>query len=237
MYEDENTLIIKAAKDKEAMEKLLEENKGLIWSVIRKFSGRGYELEDLYQIGCIGFIKSIRRFDFKFGVKLSTYAVPYILGEIKKFIRDDGIIKVSRNIKELGIKIREIEREYFLKYGEWITSKELSKILEISEEDIITARMASKMPESINSEFQKDDTKDRLEKISSGQDEQANLIDKLAISELVEALNERDKEIIKLRFYKGKTQTQVAEKLGISQVQVSRIEKRILVEMKGKLSV
>lgn len=237
MYESENTLIIKAAKDEKAMGKLLEENTGLIWSITRKFSGRGYELEDLYQIGCIGFIKAIRRFDFKFGVKLSTYVVPYVLGEIKKFIRDDGIIKVSRNIKELGTKIREVEREYFLKNGEWISIKELAKILDVKEEEILQAREASKKPESINVEFQKDDTKDRLEKISSGQDEQSNLIDRLAISELVEALNERDKEIIKLRFYKGKTQTQVAKKIGISQVQVSRIEKRILGEMKGKLSV
>ena len=237
MYESENTLIIKAAKDEKAMGKLLEENTGLIWSITRKFSGRGYELEDLYQIGCIGFIKAIRRFDFKFGVKLSTYVVPYVLGEIKKFIRDDGIIKVSRNIKELGTKIREVEREYFLKNGEWISIKELAKILDVKEEEILQAREASKKPESINVEFQKDDTKDRLEKISSGQDEQSNLIDRLAISELVEALNERDKEIIKLRFYKGKTQTQVAKKIGISQVQVSRIEKRILGEMKGNLSV
>lgn len=237
MYENENTLIIKAAKDEKAMEKLLEENAGLIWSITRKFSGRGYELEDLYQIACIGFIKAIRRFDFAFGVKLSTYVVPYVLGEIKKFIRDDGIIKVSRNIKELGTKIREVEREYFLKTGEWISSKEIARILNVREQEVLQAKEASKNPESINSEFYKDDTKDRLEKISSGQDEQANLIDRLAIKELVEALNERDKEIIKLRFYKGKTQMQVAKKIGISQVQVSRIEKRILGELKGKLSV
>ena len=236
MYENESTLIIKAAKDKKAMEKLLEDNVGLIWSIVKRFIGRGYDAEDLYQIGCIGFIKAIRRFDCNFGVKLSTYAVPYILGEIKKFIRDDGIIKVSRNIKELGLKIREIEREYFLETGELINVKQVSKILGVKEEIILEALKASKRPESINVEFQKNDTKDRAEKISSGQDEQATIIDKLAINELVNALNVRDKEIIKLRFYSEKTQTQVAKMLGISQVQVSRIEKRILKDFKEKLT-
>ena len=148
-----------------------------------------------------------------------------------------GIIKVSRNIKELGIKIREIEREYFLKYGELISAKSLAEILNVTEDEVLLALDASRKPESINIDFKNDNTKDRMEKISSGQDEQASLIDKLAISELVEALNERDKEIIKLRFYKEKTQTQVAKIMGISQVQVSRIEKRILNELKGKLSV
>lgn len=144
-----------------------------------------------------------------------------------------GIIKVSRNIKELGIKIKEVEREHFLKYGEIISAKEIAKILNVTEDEVLIALDASKKPESINFEFNK---KDRAEKISSGQDEQAQIIDRLAVIELVEALNERDKEIIKLRFYKEKTQTQVAKMIGISQVQVSRIEKRILKDFKKKLS-
>lgn len=148
-----------------------------------------------------------------------------------------GIIKVSRNIKELGLKIREVEREYFLKYGEIISTKELSKILNVTEDEILLALDASRKPESINLDLKNDSTKDRLEKISSGQDEQAKIVDKLAISELVEALNEREKKIIKLRFYNEKTQTQVAKIIGISQVQVSRIEKRILNEFKEKLIV
>ena len=148
-----------------------------------------------------------------------------------------GIIKVSRNIKELGLKIREVEREYFLKYGEIISTKELSKILNVTEDEILLALDASRKPESINLELKNNSTKDRLEKISSGQDEQAKIVDKLAISELVEALNEREKKIIKLRFYNEKTQTQVAKIIGISQVQVSRIEKRILNEFKEKLIV
>ena len=148
-----------------------------------------------------------------------------------------GIIKVSRNIKELGMKIREIEREYFLKYGESISAKQLAEILSVTEEEVLLALDASKRPESINLEIQNDNNKERLDKMSSGKDEQAQLIDKLAVNELVEALNVRDKEIIKLRFYHEKTQTQVAKIMGISQVQVSRIEKRILRELKGKLSV
>lgn len=148
-----------------------------------------------------------------------------------------GIIKVSRNIKELGIKIREVEREYFLKYGEGVSAKQLAEILSVTEDEVLLALDASRKPESINVEFQNENTKDRIEKISSGQDEQGQIVDKLAISELIEALNVRDREIIKLRFYKEKTQTQVAKIMGISQVQVSRIEKRILNEFKGKLSV
>ena len=147
-----------------------------------------------------------------------------------------GIIKVSRNIKELGIKVKEVEREYFLKHGETASTKQIAEILDITEDEILLALDASRKPESINLFFN-NTGKDRLEKISSGQDEQSKIIDKLAVSELVEALNERDKEIIKLRFYKEKTQTQVAKIIGISQVQVSRIEKRILKELKGKLSV
>lgn len=148
-----------------------------------------------------------------------------------------GIIKVSRNVKELGLKIREVERDYFIKYGEKISAKQIAEILSVTEDEVLLALDASKKPESIHTEFQNDNTKERIEKISSGKDEQEQIVDKLAIDELVEALNVRDKEIIKLRFYKEKTQTQVANIMGISQVQVSRIEKKILKDFKVKLSV
>ena len=147
-----------------------------------------------------------------------------------------GIIKVSRNVKELGLKIREVERDYFIKYGEKISAKQIAEILSVTEDEVLLALDASKKPESIHTEFQNDNTKERIEKISSGKDEQEQIVDKLAIDELVEALNVRDKEIIKLRFYKEKTQTQVANIMGISQVQVSRIEKKILKDFKVKLS-
>ena len=238
MHEIESTLIFEAARGNEKkMEELINKNVGLIWSIVKRFIGRGYETEDLYQIACMGFIKAIKRFDFKYEVKLSTYAVPYILGEIKKFIRDDGIIKVSRRIKELGMKIRQIEKEYFIKNGESISVKKMAEILNVSEEEVLSAIDAGKQVESINEEVYEEGSCEKIERIVADSDEQSKLIDKLTITELVEALNMRDKEVIKLRFYKEKTQTQVAKILGISQVQVSRIEKRILNELKSKLLV
>lgn len=150
MGEEEKDLIRKAQNgDKYELQKLIEKNNGLIWSIVKRFSGRGYETEDLYQIGCEGFIKSIKRFDLNFEVKLSTYAVPYMLGEIKRYIRDDGPVKVSRSIKELGIKINELKKEYFYKKGEDITIKQLEKELNSSKEDIILAMEATNNIESI----------------------------------------------------------------------------------------
>lgn len=234
---EKNEAMLKGASlgNSKALEKMIELNNGLIWSIAKRFTGRGYELEDLYQIGCIGMIKSIKKFDFKFGVKFSTYAVPYILGEIKKFLRDDGIIKISRSIKELGIKIKEIEKEYVLKKGESISVKKLSDLLKVSEVDIVSAIEASKQVESINEEVYEDGKSTKIDKIVSDRDEQGKIIDKIVLNEMVNSLKERDKKIIVLRFYKEKTQTQVAKILGISQVQVSRIEKRILKDLKNKL--
>lgn len=234
---EKNEAMLKGASlgNSKTLEKMIELNNGLIWSIAKRFTGRGYELEDLYQIGCIGMIKSIKKFDFKFGVKFSTYAVPYILGEIKKFLRDDGIIKVSRSIKELGIKIKEIEKEYVLKKGESISVKKLSDLLKVPEVDIVSAIEASKQVESINEEVYEDGKSTKIDKIVSNRDEQGKIIDKIVLNEMVNSLKERDKKIIVLRFYKEKTQTQVAKILGISQVQVSRIEKRILKDLKNKL--
>jgi RNA polymerase sporulation-specific sigma factor len=190
MYENNNILVEEASNgNTEKMEILINQNIGLIWSIVKKFIGRGYETEDLYQIACIGFIKATKRFDKKYKVKFSTYAVPYIFGEIKKFIRDDGLIKISRSIKELGFKV---------------------------------------FTESIDEEVYE-------KKVSDGFDEQTKIIDKITIEELIKTLNTRDKQIINLRFYNEKTQIQVAKILGISQVQVSRIEKRILRDFKEKL--
>ena len=123
------------------MENLIKQNNGLIWSIVKRFSGRGYELEDLYQIGCVGFIKSIQRFDVNFDVKLSTYAVPYMIGEIKRHIRDDGPVKVSRSIKELSIKIKELQKEYFYKKGEEISINQIAKELKIAKEDVVLKRV------------------------------------------------------------------------------------------------
>ncbi len=221
------------------MEKLIKENNGLIWSIVKRFNGRGYELEDLYQIGCVGFIKSIKRFDLSFDVKLSTYAVPYMIGEIKRHIRDDGPVKVSRSIKELSIKIRELQKEYFYKKGEEITISQMAKELKTSEEDIVLAMESSNSIESIeNSTYtnQKDGNSiSLLETLSNQQNEEEMITNKLTVSQLIENLETRDKEIILLRFYKEKTQAQVAKILGITQVQVSRIERKILESMRSKL--
>ncbi len=213
---------------------------GLIWSIVRRFNGRGYELEDLYQIGCIGFIKSIKRFDTNFDVKLSTYAVPYMIGEIKRYIRDDGPIKISRSIKELGNKIKELEREYLIKKGKEITEEEIQKELKVSKEDILLAKEATTNIESIDNAIytnEKDgNTINLIERISNNKDEEEILTNKIVVKDLINELETRDKEVIVLRFFKEKTQSQVAKILGVTQVQVSRIERRILNSMKMKLS-
>lgn len=201
---------------------------------------RGYEVEDLYQIGCIGFIKSIKRFDTNFEVKLSTYSVPYILGEIKRFIRDDGPIKVSRSIKELNVKIQELKKHYLITKGREITIEEIAKELKVDKDDIIIAMESNNSIESIEGTSNQSDKEGKklsiLDKISTGKNEEEIITNKIVIKQLLKELDERDREIILLRFFKEKTQTEVARILGISQVQVSRIERKILDKMKNKLT-
>lgn len=242
MYENDMKIIEKAQNgSKEDMTKLLEDNNGLIWSIVRRFSGRGYEIEDLYQIGSIGFIKAIQRFDTNFEVRLSTYAVPYILGEIKRFIRDDGPIKVSRSIKELNVKIVELQKEYFNKHGRDITLDEISRELKISKEEITMALDSTRPVDSIENAKYTDSKTDKtvsiLEQISTGKDEETEITNRLAIKNLINELDDKEKEIIMLRYYKQKTQMQVSKIMGITQVQVSRIERKILDNMRRKLSV
>jgi len=238
MYEIETEDIIKAQnKSEEALSKIVEANTGLIWSIVKRFSGRGYAQEDLYQIGCIGLIKAIQRFDTSYNVKISTYAVPYILGEIKRFIRDDGPIKISRSIKELATKINEIQRQHINKTGEELQIIELAEKLEVTKEEIVVALDAIRRPESIDEEiYDEVGGETKISKLSTNKDETGNIINKLCIQELINDLEEREKKIIILRYFKGKTQTEVAKKLGITQVQVSRIEKKILTEMRQKIA-
>lgn len=234
----ETDLIIKAKNgDKNALEKIINDNSGLVWSIVKRFLGRGYEKDDLYQIGCIGFIKSIQRFDISLEYKLSTFAVPYILGEIKKFFRDDGIIKVSRNIKQLSIKIREIENKYLNETGNSIPISKLSEMLNVTEEQIYIAMDSVKQVESINDEAFIDGGKEKIETIIVDENIQEKIVDKITIKQLIDKLDLREKQIINLRYFKDKTQMQVAKILGISQVQVSRIEKKILKNMKESLVV
>lgn len=239
VYENNIEDIIEAQNgNQEKMTKLVEENNGLIWSIVKRFKDRGYELEDLYQIGSIGFIKSIKRFDTSFEVKLSTYAVPYILGEIKRFIRDDGSVKVSRSIKELAAKIKDIQSKYLKEIGEEINITEIAKQLKMPKEEIAVALDSLKPTISIYDDSYTNDEGgiSFLDTLSTNVDEAETLTNKLTIKEMITNLEQREKEIILLRYYKNKTQTEVAKILGISQVQVSRIEKKILNSMKLKLA-
>ena len=242
MYEQDMKIIENAQSgSKDDMTRLIEENNGLIWSIVRRFNGRGYDIEDLYQIGCIGFIKAIQRFDTSFEVRLSTYAVPYILGEIKRYIRDDGPIKVSRSIKELNIKIIELQKEYLNKYGKEITLEQLAKELKTSKEDIAMALDSARPVNSIEDSQYRDNKTDKtislIDQLSSGKDEENEITNRIAIKKLISELKDNEKEVILLRYYKGKTQMQVAKILGITQVQVSRIERKVLDNMKRKLTV
>lgn len=238
-YENNVKDIIEAQNgNQDAMEMLIENNKGLVWSIVKRFSGRGYELDDLYQIACIGFIKSIKRFNTSFDVRLSTYAVPYILGEIKRYIQNDGPIKVSRSLKELNAKIDVVEKEYFKRNGREIGLEELSKELKVSKEEI-TLALDSKNPVNSIYEMQGNDDEDGLnllDKLSTNMDEQNLITNKIAISQLINDLGEKEKQVILLRYYRGRTQTEVAKIIGVTQVQISRIEKRVLDSMKKKLT-
>ena len=242
MCEEDIQKIEKAQSgDKNALEELIEENNGLIWSIVKRFYGRGHEPEDLYQIGCLGFIKSIKRFNTDFEVKLSTYAVPYMIGEIKRYIRDDGPVKVSRSIKDLGIKIRELQREKMNKQGKEPKIQEIAKELNVDLDDVILAMEATNSVESIEGtkHINNKDGKSisLLDTLSTEKNEEETITNKLAIGQLIKDLKDREKEIILLRYYKEKTQAQVAKILGISQVQVSRLERKILENMRRKMTM
>ena len=242
MYENDMKIIERAQNgSKDDMTKLIQDNSRLVWSIVRRFNGRGYDTEDLYQIGSIGLIKAIQRFDTNFEVRLSTYAVPYILGEIKRFIRDDGPIKISRSIKELNIKIKELQKEYLEKYGKEITLEEIAKELKTSKEEITMALDSARPVNSIEDSMYRDNKTDKtislIEQLSTGKDEETEITNRITIKKLISELKDKEKEVILLRYYKGKTQMQVSRILGITQVQVSRIERRVLENMKRKLSV
>ena len=242
MYENDMKIIERAQNgSKEDMTKLIEDNSRLVWSIVRRFNGRGYDIEDLYQIGSIGLIKAIQRFDTSFEVRLSTYAVPYILGEIKRFIRDDGPVKVSRSIKELAYKVIEVQKQYIQKNGKEITLEQLAKELKTSKEDIAMALDSARPVNSIEDSQYRDNKTDKtislIDQLSSGKDEENEITNRITIKKLISELKDNEKEVILLRYYKGKTQMQVAKILGITQVQVSRIERKVLDNMKRKLTV
>lgn len=229
--EDIYELIIRAQKgDRDATTQIIEKNSGLIWSVVRKFSNRGVESEDLFQLGAIGILKCVNKFDMNYQVKFSTYAVPMIMGEIRRFLRDDGLIKISRPIKELSIRVKYAEENFLKDNDRAPTLMELSKILDANIEDIIVAMESNREVESINgSAFKSEDSKITLEeKITDKSNTEENLINKLVLNQIIEKLDDKEKQVIRLRYYNDKTQSEVATIVGVSQVQISRIEKKIL---------
>ena len=220
--------------DKEAREQVITENIPLVWSIVRRFACRGQELQDLFQIGSIGLMKAIDKFDNGFDVKFSTYAVPMITGEIKRFLRDDGMIKVSRSLKETAGKVRMAQESLSKQLGREPTIEEIGEELDMEIEDIAMAVSANSEVESLYKTIYQGDGSaiyliDKLELMS---DEEENLLNKIALQRVMDTLDGKDKELIELRYYMNWTQTDIAKKFGISQVQVSRLEKKILKKMR-----
>lgn len=222
------------AGDKEAKEQLMKMHSGLIWNVVRRFMGRGYETEDLYQIGAIGLIRAIDKFDFEYEVQFSTYAVPLISGEIKRFLRDDGMIKVSRTLKENQWKIKKAMEILRYKNGREATVEEIAGELSMEPEEIMLSMEAEVEIESMEQSIYAKDGKEisLKDRLAADKNEQEELMNRLFLQQLLGTLEERDRMLIELRYFQNKTQNQVAELLGISQVQVSRLEKKILRRMK-----
>jgi len=222
--------------DQEARNLIVEKNMRLVWSVVQRFLNRGYDPDDLFQIGCIGLLKSVDKFDLSYDVKFSTYAVPMIIGEIQRFIRDDGTIKVSRSLKETGNKIRRAKDELTKELGRAPTIHELEKYLEIPTEEILLAQEAIMTPTSIHETVYENDG-DPITLLDQISDDNDKWFDKIALREAIEGLEEREKLIVYLRYFKDQTQSEVASRLGISQVQVSRLEKKILKQIKDQLDI
>lgn len=238
------------AGDKKAREVLIEENLGLVRHIVKRFTGRGYDAEDLFQIGCIGLIKAIDKFDLNFGVRFSTYAVPMIQGEIKRFLRDDGMVKVSRTLKENGWKIKQAAGRLSQIYGRDATLQELSAETELAIEDIVMALDANVEVESIyKSVYQSDGNEiflvDQVVGDGAGctaglnrasEDvEKEKILNHMLLEQLMGTLSETEKQLIQMRYFQDKTQVEVAKSLGISQVQVSRMEKRILLRLRREV--
>lgn len=236
---EENSRLIPLAKDgnQEAMNKVIEMNLPLVSSISKKFLNRGYDYEDIFQIGSIGLVKAINNFDDKFNVKFSTYAVPMIIGEIKRFIRDDGIIKVSRSVKTLSRKIHFDKEALTKKLDREPTIDELSEYSGVEKEEIMFAIESSVNMQYLYDTIHQDDGAPVLliDKLSEKGEDDTDMINRIALKEAIRSLDSKSRQVIMLRYFKDKTQVQVAKLLGISQVQVSRIEKKVLVMMREKL--
>ena len=224
--------------DKEARETLVEENMGLVYTIVRRFAGRGHEMEDLIQIGSIGLIKAIDKFNSAFDVKFSTYAVPMIAGEIKRFLRDDGMVKVSRSLKETAGKAYMVKEALEKKYGREPSLEEISEEIGASREDIVLAMESAAEVESLHKTIYQGDGNaislmDKLEEQGNPNEE---LLNHMVLNDVIQTLHEEERMLIRLRYFEDKTQMEVARALGMSQVQVSRYEKKILKKMRGRIS-
>ena len=233
----EELLVLAKAGDKSAMDIIVEENMGLVHSAVKRFYGRGVDSEDLFQIGCIGLVKSVQKFDLSYNVKFSTYAVPMIMGEIKRFIRDDGIIKVSRSVKELAIKALALREKIINDTGNEPTVQTLAAKLGVSAEEVAMALDAGIKPESIYASYGNGEKEGKTlaERIESSEDCESEVINKILVKQLLADFEPREQKIIILRYFKQHTQAQIAAQMGISQVQVSRKEKKLLSAMREKL--
>jgi RNA polymerase sporulation-specific sigma factor len=223
--------------DKDAQTKVLESNVLLLKSIIRRFKGKGVEYDDLYQLACIGLLKAIKNFDESFGVVFSTYAVPMIIGEIKRFLRDDGAIKVSRVIKAQAYAINKYIEQYNNQKGESPTVEEISTALGIEKEDVLIALDSSKAPISLSEPIDDKDgdkSSELADRIPSDEREE-DMVDKILLKSMIEKLPPREKKIIIMRYYRDNTQSEIAKELGVSQVQVSRIENKIINQFKAQI--
>ena len=223
--------------DDEACERIIKENSGLIWSVVKKFAKRGYEPDDLYQIGAIGLLKCIRKFDDSYDVKFSTYAIPMIIGEIKRFLRDDGLIKISRPLKELATKARYVQEQLTARHGRQPTISELAQEVGADVEDLVVAMEAGLDVESLHATIYQGDGSPifLIDKVAQSFDGGDKAITVMALKQLIGRLKPKERQVIILRYFQDKTQMEVAKAIGVSQVQVSRIEKKVLGSLKEAL--
>lgn len=220
--------------DKNARDQLILENMGLIWSIVKRFLNRGYEQEDLFQVGSIGLIKAVDKFDMSFDVKFSTYAVPMIAGEIKRFLRDDGMIKVSRNLKEIAYKSYLAKEELERELKREPTLAEIAQRLDVSAEDIVQAMDASSEIESLHKVIYQGNGSDisLMDRLQKDGDDCEEVMDRMLLEQMMRSLDSKERRFICLRYYQDKTQKQIAVEFGVSQVQISRMEKKILQKMK-----
>lgn len=226
MSRQEELIAQSQAGNSEATEKLVEENSGLIWAVARRFLGRGAESDDLYQLGCLGFLKAVEGFDLSYGTQFSTYAVPKIAGEIRRFLRDDGAVKVSRSLKEQSASIKSARNRLTAALGREPSIQEISRQTGLTPEEIALAETATAATESIQQESGEEGFS--LENVLTDTESEERMVEKIALRQAIEALPERERTVVQLRYFHGLTQQRVAKVMSVSQVQVSRIEKKAL---------